>query len=598
MKNKRSLKHCLFLVLGLIVTSCDLDYENTGVINPDNVWSDKVMISGYLSDIHGSMMPGWPYNGSDSDEAIHNAGIMPEYLRGMIGVEKNGVEFSYVNIDKINFLLDKLKDIEIDVLSVEENAHIEGQALFWRAWDYWGKVSILGGVPLILEVQDISNIESLFKPRSKTSECVVQIIADLDAAIAVLPEKWDDTNYGRIDKGAAMAFKGRVLLWYASPLFNTENDNSRWKEAYNANKAAVEFLESQGKGLYPDFKELWYDERNKEVVMLNQFIYPDHAYSNSNIRPDPITKDFANANQPIFNLLTAFPKKDGSDLILDVDRLADKAYNSQYLTDFYTNRDDRFYTTIFAGGTIYPTPDFTADTRYWSVWKKVVDEGSSSGFKHMSLAAEQMGGASNFGLSGFFQLKGIDKSLTKPLVHNAETDWIEIRFAEVLMNYGECANEIGVQSEALDVLYKIRKRANINAGNGTYGVTATTQTDVREAYIKERFVEFAFENKRFPDLRRWKRFDILNNQKHRSGLYLVLNEGNSTDDFDWTDDIKDPEIRKFFHAEYIRNLDGSDEFKFNLDLNHWFYPINKKDLDRNSKLEQNNEWGGDFDPLQ
>jgi hypothetical protein len=122
----------------------------------------------------------------------------------------------------------------------------------------------------------------------------------------------------------------------------------------------------------------------------------------------------------------------------------------------------------------------------------------------MSLAAEQMGGASNFGLSGFFQLKGIDKSLTKPLVHNAETDWIEIRFAEVLMNYGECANEIGVQSEALDVLYKIRKRANINAGNGTYGVTATTQTDVREAYIKERFVEFAFENYRFWDVRRWK----------------------------------------------------------------------------------------------
>lgn len=48
-----------FLFLGM--SSCSLDYENEGAINPDNVWTDKKMISGFLTDIYGNMMPGWPF---------------------------------------------------------------------------------------------------------------------------------------------------------------------------------------------------------------------------------------------------------------------------------------------------------------------------------------------------------------------------------------------------------------------------------------------------------------------------------------------------------------------------------------------------------
>lgn len=43
--------------------------------------------------------------------------------------------------------------------------------------------------------------------------------------------------------------------------------------------------------------------------------------------------------------------------------------------------------------------------------------------------------------ANFFQKKGLD-DLAVTEIYNAETDWIEIRFAEVLMNYGECANEL------------------------------------------------------------------------------------------------------------------------------------------------------------
>ena len=236
---------CLSLIL---LCGCDLDYTNTGAISPDNVWSDKTMINAFLTDIYGNMMPGWSYPQNGTDEAMNGNGDLGSYYRGQINIDNCGQGLGYGNIDKINFFLDQLENVT--VLTDEEKKQMRGQALFWRALDYWGKVWTVGGVPLILHFQDVTNIESLFVTRAKTSECVAQIIADLDEAIASLPDSWSGSDYGRIDKGIAMAFKGRVLLQYASPLFNRNNDQSRWQAAYDANQAAITFLKSQAKDLY------------------------------------------------------------------------------------------------------------------------------------------------------------------------------------------------------------------------------------------------------------------------------------------------------------------------------------------------------------
>ena len=112
----------------------------------------------------------------------------------------------------------------------------------------------------------------------------------MDEAINSLPDTWDGANYGKIDKCAAMAFKGRVLLFWASPLFNPQHDNSKWEAAYKANKEAIDFCLAHGKGLYPDYKQLWYDERNQEVLMVNQFFTPDHKYSQMVFAPCHIQK--------------------------------------------------------------------------------------------------------------------------------------------------------------------------------------------------------------------------------------------------------------------------------------------------------------------
>lgn len=581
------------LFCSLLLGSCSLDYENTSAITPDGVWENPDMVNAFLTNIYGSMMPGWPISANNTDEGMNGPTDMSQYVRGEITVDNCAQGLDYKNIDKINYFLANLESVT--VLNEDEKKQLRGQALFWRAWDYWGKVFTLGGVPLILQPQDVSDLNSLLVARSSTSECVKQILADLDEAIASLPDKWENEDYGRIDKGCAMAFKGRMLLQYASPLFNPNNDQQRWQEAYDANKAAVDFLKSVGKGLYEgNFADIWYDEQNKEVIMVNQFYYPDHALDQKNIRPEPLTKDGASNNQAILPLLMAYPKIDGTPLELDLNKLAsDDAYNEKFVDEFYTNRDPRFHATFFCPGTSYPCPDRLPNgMNFWNAWKLM------DGL-YVTMIQDELNTGYQQG-TNFFQRKGLDELGTSE-VYNAETDWVEIRFAEVLMNMGEAANEIGKSDEALQVLYDIRKRAGIQSTDGKYGITAVSQDEIREAYITERYIEFAYEGKRWDDLRRWKRFDIMNDIKYRSTLNLVINDNSlvSNGTFDWTWSMEDPDVRKLFHFEYIECVDGDKNiYRFNLDLNHWFYPIKKDDLDRNSKLEQNNEWGGSFDPLK
>lgn len=92
-------------LLLLALTGCSLDYENTGAINPDNVWKDKTMIVAYLTDIYGGMRPGWPVNSNGTDEGMNGPKDMSQYVRGEITVDNTGQGLGYEYIDKINFFL-------------------------------------------------------------------------------------------------------------------------------------------------------------------------------------------------------------------------------------------------------------------------------------------------------------------------------------------------------------------------------------------------------------------------------------------------------------------------------------------------------------
>lgn len=619
MKYLNKNKFILYVVLIVFGSSCKkgLDYENTGAINPKNVWTDSVLIKAYLNDVYGGQMPGWPLgSGASADEGINaSGGNLGSFQRGIVDVAVNFTNLNYTYIDKTNYFMDQMANVPESVISTGTKNRLIGEAKFWRAWAYWGMVSSVGGVPLILHTQNGNDPNSLKVPRSKTSECVAQIVKDLDEAAPVLPPNYTGNDYGRINRAAALGFKARVLLWYASPLFNPANDQNRWTNAYNAAKAAVQAADAAGFGLFANYKLIWYS-RNKEHIMTRQYYYPDSYMNFNSIRPLAFTNGNTNTDQPILPLLIAYPKRDGSPMQFDKNQLSNAAYNEQFLTDFYTNRDDRFYATIFCGGTVYPTPDVNTigmtaprSHSYWLAWTwkasatpaAVVPAKDNTLFSGISPLIQN--GDENC-VTGFFQRKGLDTLLDRNalvgVAANAKSWFSPMRYAELLLNLAECANETGRSNEALAALYAIRQRAGIASGAGEkYGVTAVSQTEIRTAIMNERQVEFAFEGFRYSDLRRWKRFDILNAQGARRGLFLMLNKGATLPAN--TDNIMTAAVRSKFSAVVVENLDktASANQTYNLSLNHWFNSLNPAQISIvPAELPQNKEWGGSFDPLQ
>ena len=578
-----SAKALSIILLSLALGSCQkvLDKKNLSAVDPGQVWGDPKIATAYLNNIYAGMMPGNPSgSGNGTDEGVAYQKQTNAWFMGTATFDSYDVYAQYNNIRSINILLDNIEHATFDEIAKKQ---LKGQALFWRAWAYHILVSSYGGVPLILEAQQpTTDLTELAVPRSSTSDCVKQILKDLDDAIALVPDAWMGEDVGRIDKGAAMAFKGRVLLFFASPLFNGLGGVASWQLAYDANLAAKNFLDAHGKGLFAPYNKIWDNELNKEVIMVKRYNYPQATYFQGGLIPLDFSKDDVGYDRPSLELVNAFPRKDGS--AWDP---ATMAYDT-----LFRNRDDRFYETIYYNGSPYQylTAMQTGNTYLWTYFNKVADYNSNVGItgQHNQVTPDPL-----WSNSSFYRIKAIDKKdiKDKGTVYNAAVDWPEIRYAEVLMNLGEAANEVGKTAEALDVLYKIRERAGILPGGGTnYGITAANTSDIRAAYQNERFIEFAFEGKRWNDLRRWKKFDYLRALKQRHGLGIELKAGQS--DVARKDDIN------VVWDKFTYTVIPTDRQDIGVKDEYYIYGIPKARLDRNPKLVQNKDWGGSFDPLK
>ena len=87
------------------------------------------------------------------------------------------------------------------------------------------------------------------------------------------------------------------------------------------------------------------------------------------------------------------------------------------------------------------------------------------------------------------------------------------------MNYAECAAELDKLDEAYAILKQIRERAGIIPGeNSMYGLKQNmSKKDMLAAIMLERKIEFAFEGKRYWDLRRRRLFASELNGTKRHG---------------------------------------------------------------------------------
>lgn len=479
---------------------------------------------------------------------------VPDYFMG----SNNNIQTSvYGRIRNIN---DCIKGIQGGSISDEDKNILLGQVYFFRAWCYYNLVKWYGGVPIVTDV--LEPVETSFTPRSTTKACIDFILEDLDRAATMLKGKvWTGSDYGRVTSGTALALKGRVLLLWASPLFNRKNDQSRWQNAYTQMKADLSSINACGYGLYStgnnvngsDFaKQFLTVSGNPEAVFVTLFnsVASDDGLDNQknnrwerDIRPANTGGGGKNAG---LALVEMFPMKDGkmADLtaLSPMEKAGARSYantyskleRSQYAYDEsapYMNRDPRFYRTFAFPGFRWaysgdPTkrdghnPSYDAGTNYvlWN-YKWYVDQNEAGNPENGNSYSADNLYTSNVGV--YVRKKSDDYDLGtqlyvyEPLASKgagpffSQAPLIELRYAEVLLNLAEAACMAGQMNEAVGYLQQIRARAGYTAENN-YGLQtnlANDQATCMSAILYERQIEFAYEGKRFDDMRRWMLFD-------------------------------------------------------------------------------------------
>ena len=444
----------------------------------------------------------------------------------------------YGRIRNVN---DVIRGIENGALAQAEKEELLGQALFWRAWCYYMLVKWYGGVPILTEVLD--PVEGPGTPRSSARECFRFIFDDLDRAAAMLEAAtahggWQNaSDYGRITAGAALALKGRLMNLWASPLFNRANDPQRWTEAYEFQQQALAKIDACGHGLVDASEQTaagWADlfvrsDRNPEAILLT--IYNTNQ-GNSSTRKNagweqsirPSNTDGGGGKQPSQLMIDLFPMSDGKlPAVYDAyDGLPTSAIAYDEACP-WMNRDPRFYRTFAFpgmrwayGGTPSKEhyPQTGADYTLWSyVWylesnKDKIDQkrgsssmgpnglnGNAKGFYIRKRTCDADASSANYVFSEGFA--------------RSATPWIEIRYAEVLLNLAEVAAGAGRMDRAVELLGQIRKRAGYVEANN-YGLTPAASSDQATCMAQvlyERQIELAYEGKRFDDMRRWLLFD-------------------------------------------------------------------------------------------
>ncbi|ACU59297.1 RagB/SusD family nutrient uptake outer membrane protein [Chitinophaga pinensis] len=580
-----------YILLTVSLTACSDILDKTDLTGIDErTWDNESTATLYLNRVYDLSMPTWPnlasaatlptaihdisddYNGGD--QKIWYGTLSVDNITDFFGGNASNNVWAYIR--KTNILL---TEIEKGPLPQDVKTKIKSQAYFLRGWLYFQLIKLYGGVPYISHPQDWVT-ENLFVTRNKTSECIDSIARDFDMATA-LPGNWGTADKGRITRGAALGVKGRMLLYWASPQFNPNNDPARWERAYKANRAAYDTLVLDGYGLFSNYANIWLDEGtgNKEVILLRSFDGATKASTfDDAARPNSESNGGGGSYQPTLELVNTYPTIDGLP-ITDPNSGYDPVY-------YWKNRDPRFDATIAYNGCIWPLSNKTG-RKQWNYVGVTEDKNKPTA-------------------TGFYCRKNVNTSIIKDNTKLGKTDWIEMRFAEVMLNLAECANATGRTQEAYDMLTAIRKRAGIRPGEGgTYGLKqGMSRDEMFETIMNERRIELAFEGKRYDDLRRNKLFDKLNGKK-RSILKITINAPYTVADLEKPDatgiplrdklDLNGPDYTTYFTA----TVDVLDTQKpINYPSNYYFYAIPTTNITRNPSLVQTTGWtSGGFNPL-
>jgi starch-binding outer membrane protein, SusD/RagB family len=585
----------IFIIGTFLFYSCDhefLDTEPSTEFSELAVWNDPALVETFINQIYfrldepltdGRMKANYVdeahYRGNSNARNFNRSNITTDNIPGWGTNRFRSWADLYKSIRYCNIFFDNVDRVPFPVNLVDGKTlkdRTTGEVHFLRAMLYHFLVSDYGGVPLIDKVYSLN--DEFEVPRNSYEECINFIVEECDKAASLLPEKNSGANNGRATKGAALALKSRVLLYAASDLHNTfdspgysnpeylkyttGSQMERWVKAKNAAKAVIDMNlyslykadPSPGESIVDNLTNIFISKETEEDIFVKFFTTT--MGQRWGLYTSPNGYHGWGTNAPIGNLVDDYRMADGTKFDWS---------NPVHAAEPYKNREPRFYSTILYDGASWRVrpddvkgidPHNKVQTGVWQIW----DQNSNQmvevhGVDTRKSPIEDWNGS----YTGYYARKYLDPNNDAQYVSQSVT-WRFIRYAEVLLNYAEACIELGEDDEARKYINMIRKRA------GLPDVTESGN-ELRQLYRNERRIEFAFEDHRIYDVRRW----VIGPQAYKGALaakiVYKLNDDKTT--------ATVPTVSHFLYESYSWNDKA------------YFLPMLRDELNKNSALIQN-----------
>ena len=553
----------LYLTLLIFIVSCTDDTifetEPLDKFAETSVWTTDALSDTFINEVYNGLpnsfagmfspdansIDWYDHHNNANGQAITKGNLNPANSAGWGVTYNKGGDYITGNQSGLwGYMYKKIRAVNtvLKNLNSEDQAFMDsrtGEVLTLRAIFYsrlalaFGKVINVGDDLLGLESDYLNMKQSPFL------ETMAYINSELDKAILLLPESQPEK--GRITKYAAMAQKAEMLLIAASPRFNGGSYNtSLLQEAKAVNEAIV----SSGKfSLLPNFADATKLLDGNTELIFGRFMTAKRKIDRDNYTDHNLAPGGAGGfttYTPTQNLVDQFEVIDGTTSFIPAtwsNNVRTVTSNSAYSDDdMYSNRDPRFYETVFYQGA-KRNATYTIDV-------------SEGGQDSRSCTGCQWW---NNGFFGYYVKKFIGTYLNgnwpSPEINDGVTTLH--RLAGVYLNHAEILFQLGDQAGALNMVNTIRKRA---------GMVEYTSIDM-DKIKHETVVEMIGEGKRFNNLRRWDDID----EYHKTGEWGIkyTNNGDGT-----------------YASEFIEISTPSWNDKF-----YWI-PIPQKEMDKNPGLEQ------------
>lgn len=488
---------------------------------------------------------------------------------------------SYTVIRDCDYFIQTLPGYAKNFTTAQVNAWL-GEAYFVRGMTYFALVKRFGGVPIVNKVLNYTpgtGTDSLEVPRASEKAVWDQVDSDFNFAINNLPAvNADYADGSRANKYVAAAFESRAMLYAGSiakynttTLFDGSQNQlcgipssdavSYFQKSYNAallldgqySLYLSGWSATDPNAQYQNFVNLFSDASSKENIFVREYQYPNsvHGYDAYNVPRQLIGPNgYSSEVNPTLNFIEMFgglPKNpDGTFQTLDA--------TGHYLLYGgtmapFANAEPRLRATVIlpgdvfkgesieirrgiytgpSGGGISPLLPAGSKAQYPTTYLVTSSTASQTPYALPDGSLLNPAGLSGIftgdqtcAISGFSIRKWLNPNLpTSQVLENNETQtWIEMRYAEVLLNRAEAAYELynagasgaSYQSDAMTQINAIRSRAGATPWS-TFGANPIDTIRV------ERRKELAFENKTYWDLRRWRTFA----QEQNGTIYRIL----------------------------------------------------------------------------